>query len=253
MSQLQMFPRKALVQFPKVEPSVDSLGEVEADDSFLYYIKGDVGGKATRASEWLGTQIAEAVGLAAPAPCIIELQDGSTVFGSRRIAGVADATVTAAFLGAPTMSNANTPVVGLQALLSKIYAYDMFFHNEDRHLGNYLSVDDKGRRRLYAFDFSRALFWTWPWNQSYPAAASNTRRWGAALRQLHGFDEQSALSTLEAIAGLAPGAIGGFVNQMPTDWLPANLHAEFVEVWTGAECGSRVDALRKGFKDGTLL
>jgi hypothetical protein len=114
-------------------------------------------------------------------------------------------------------------------------------------------VDDKGRRRLYAFDFSRALFWTWPWNQSYPAAASNTRRWGAALRQLHGFDEQSALSTLEAIAGLAPGAIGGFVNQMPTDWLPANLHAEFVEVWTGAECGLRVDALRKGFKDGTLL
>jgi hypothetical protein len=48
-------PRKAVVQFPKVEPSADSLGEVEADDSFLYHIKGDVNGKATRASEWLGT------------------------------------------------------------------------------------------------------------------------------------------------------------------------------------------------------
>ena len=47
----------------------------EADDGFPYYIKGDVSGKATRASEWLGTQLAEAVGLAAPAPCIIELQD----------------------------------------------------------------------------------------------------------------------------------------------------------------------------------
>jgi hypothetical protein len=75
-----MFPRKALVQFPKVQPSADSLGEVEADVSFLYYIKGDVNGKPTRASEWLGTQLAEAIGLAAPAPCIIELQDGTTVW-----------------------------------------------------------------------------------------------------------------------------------------------------------------------------
>ena len=85
MSQLQMFARRALVQFPKVEPSADSFGEVEADDGALYYIKGDVNGKATRASEWLGTQLAEAVGLAAPTPCIIELQEGTTVFGSRRI------------------------------------------------------------------------------------------------------------------------------------------------------------------------
>jgi hypothetical protein len=252
MPQLQMFPRKALVQFPKVQPSADSLGEVEADDGFLYYIKGDVAGKATRAGEWLGTQLAEAIGLAAPAPCIIELQDGSTVFGSRRIAGVADAAVTATFLTTATISNMNAPVVGLQALLSKIYAYDMFYHNEDRHLGNYLSVDDKGRRRLYAFDFSRALFWTWPW-QAYPTPFSNTRRWGSALRQLHGFDEQAALSTLDAIAGLAPSAIDSFINQMPPDWMPADLRAEFVEVWSGTGCSTRIDALRKGFKDGTLL
>lgn len=252
MSQLQMFPRKALVQFPKAEPSADSLGEVEADDSFLYYIKGDVAGKATRASEWLGTQLAEAIGLAAPTPSVIELQDGSTVFGSRRIAGVADATVTAAFLTTSTASNLNPPVAGLQALLSKIYAYDMFCHNDDRHLGNYLSVDDKGRRRLYTFDFSRALFWTWPW-QAYPAAPSNTRRWGAALRRLHGFDETSALATLDAIAGLAPAAIGSFINQMPADWLTTNLRAEFMDVWTGTGCNVRVDSLRKGFKDGTLL
>ena len=111
----------------------------------MYYIKGDVSGKATRAREWLGTQLAEALGLAAPAPCIIELQDGSTVFGSRRIAGVADAIVTANFLATATASNQNAPVVGLKALLSRIYAYDMFCHNDDRHLGNYLSVDDRGR------------------------------------------------------------------------------------------------------------
>lgn len=180
-----MFPRKALVQFPKLEPSADSLGEVEADDHFLYYVKGDLAGIAIRANEWLGTHIAEAVGLADSAPCVIELQDGSTVFGSRRIAGVAHATVTTTFLTAPTASNLSGPVVGISALLSKIYAFDMFFHNDHRHLGNFLSVDDRGRRRLYAFDFSRALFWTWPWNGGYPGPLSNARRWGSVLRQLH--------------------------------------------------------------------
>jgi hypothetical protein len=179
MSQLQMFPRKALIQFPRSQRSADSMGEVEADDTFRYYIKGDAGGKPVRASEWLGTQIAEAIGLAAPTPTIIELPDGTTVFGSRRIAGVADATVTTAFLTTPTLSNASAPVAGLQALLSKIYAYDMFCHNDDRHFGNYLSVDDRGRRRLYTYDFSRALFWSWPWNQAYPGAGSNTRVWGS--------------------------------------------------------------------------
>ncbi|WP_441237104.1 HipA family kinase [Bradyrhizobium sp. 930_D9_N1_4] len=242
-----------MVQFPKVEPSADSLGEVEADDSFLYYIKGDVAGKATRASEWLGTQIAEAVGLAAPAPCVIELQDGSTVFGSRRIAGVADAAVTMAFLTAPTASNQSSPVAGLSALLSKIYALDMFCYNDDRHLGNYLSVDDRGRRRLYAFDFSRAFFWTWPWNGGYPSPQSNTRRWGSFLRRFHGFDEVAAGSTLDAIGNIAPAAISGFINQMPSDWMGATLKAEFSAVWEGTACASRVDALRKGFQDGTLL
>ena len=253
MTQYQLFPRKALVQFPKVEPSADSAGEVEADDGFLYYIKGDVAGKATRASEWLGTQMAEALGLAAPAPCIIQLQDGSTVFGSRRISGVADAAVTAGFLTTATASNVAAPVAGLTSLLSRIYAYDMFFYNDDRHLGNYLSVEDRGRRRLYTYDFSRALFWTWPWNAGYPTPLSHTRRWGAALRRLHGFDTLAAQSTLDAIAGLSPAIVGGFINQMPTDWMPASLQSQFLAVWSSGQSTQRIDALSRGFKDGTLL
>ena len=130
-AQLQLFARKALIQYPKAKQTADSLGEVEADDGFRYFIKGDAHGKPVKASEWLGTQLAESVGISAPAPCIVELQDGSKVFGSRRIAGVADATITTAFLTTPSASNQGLSVLGLQALLSKIYAYDMFFFNDD--------------------------------------------------------------------------------------------------------------------------
>jgi hypothetical protein len=249
--QFQLFPRKALIQYPKAKPTADSLGEVEADDGFRYFIKGDAHGKPVRASEWLGTHLAESVGVSAPAPCIVELQDGTHVFGSRRVAGVADAAITTAFLTTPTASNQGITVLGLKAILSN-YAYDMFFFNDDRHLENYLSVNDNGVRRLYAFDFSRALLWQWPWN-GYPAPGCNTRNWGAVMRRHHGFDEAAASGTLDAIAGLAPAMVQSFINHMPSDWMHSDQQAQFLDVWTNSSCKLRVDAIRKGFQDGTLL
>jgi hypothetical protein len=231
ITQFQLFPRKALIQYPKAQPTADSMGEAEADDGFRYFIKGDAHGRPVRASEWLGTHLAESVGISAPAPCLIELQDGSIVFGSRRIAGVADAAITTAFLTTPSASNQAAPVLGLKAILSKIYAYDMFFFNDDRHLQNYLSVDDNGVRRLYAFDFSRALFWQWPWT-GYPAAGCHTRVWGAAMRHRHGFDDAAAFGTLDAIVGLAPDMVQSFINHMPSDWMTIDQKSQFVDVWS---------------------
>jgi hypothetical protein len=196
--------------------------------------------------------LAESVGISAPAPCIIQLQDGSTVFGSRRIAGVADAAITTAFLTTPTASNQGPTVIGLKALLSRIYAYDMFFFNNDRHLENYLSVDDNGVRRLYSFDFSRALFWRWPWN-GCPDPACHTRSWGSVMRRFHGFDEPAASATLDAIASLVPTSVQSFINHMPSDWMATDLQAQFMDVWTSNICKLRVDVIRKGFQDGSLL
>ncbi len=178
--QLPLFARKATIEFPQQKASADSLGEAEADDQNRYYIKGDAHGRPVRASEWICTHIAEEVHIGAPAPMVIERLNGDVVFGSRRIAGVADSVVTTAFLTSQTMSNGQSSAPGLQAILSSIYAFDMFVFNDDRHFGNYLTIDDNGTRRLYAFDFSRALLWHWPW-QGYPLPGSNTRRYGFML------------------------------------------------------------------------
>ena len=250
--QFQLFARKAIIEFPPKQQSADSLGEVEADDNCLYYVKGDAHGRSVRASEWICTQIAEAIGIAAPAPAVIELQDGSTVFGSRRIAGVADAAITTAYLTSSSASNAGIPAQGLKSLLSKIYALDMFLNNTDRHLGNYLSVDDNGVRRLYAFDFSRALFWEWPW-VGYPSADVHTRTWGSVLRRLHGFDIVAANSTISGLGALAPAAVEGFINQMPEDWISIGQRSQFMAAWTDGAFQVRLDGLRKGFTDGSLL
>lgn len=252
MNQLQLFSRKALVEYAPAKHSADSRGEVEADDAWRYYIKGDAHGRPVRASEWLSTQIAEMVGVAAPAAVTIELASGEVVFGSRRIAGVADDVTTTAYLTTPSNSNVGLPAVNLKALLSRIYALDMFLNNDDRHLGNYLSVDDNGVRRLYAFDFSRALFWNWPWN-GFPRSDRNTRQWGRVLRSLHGFDAPAASAILDGLSGLSVPALQQLVNHMPSGWLSASATAEFLAIWTTDACQNRIQDLKAGLSDGSLL
>jgi hypothetical protein len=221
--QIVMFSRKAIIEYPPKKSTADSLGLVEADDHHNYYIKGDAHGRLVRASEWLGCNISEAVGIGTPTPAPIQRMDDTLVFGSRSIAGVADDTLTASYLTTPTISNQGVRSSGLTSILSSIYALDMFINNEDRHLGNYLSIDDNGKRRVYAFDFSRALFWQWPW-LSFPQPGQNTR------------------NTIEA-----------FINQMPSDWLPTAVRTEFVAWWASNAKADRLTNIRKGISDGTLL
>jgi len=247
-----LFARRALIEYPNLRGTADALGEVEADDNFRYHIKGDANSISTRASEWLCTHIAEEVGIAAPTPMVIERLDGSLVFGSRRIAGVADDLITRAYLSQPSNSNLGAPPVGLRPLLSAIYAFDMFVNNDDRHAGNYLSIDDAGTRRLYTFDFSRAMFWNWPW-VGFPPFPCNTIVTGRALRSLHGFDPAAASATLGRLEGLPVGIVEGFVNRMPSSWLPDERRTELLTFWGGAALPSRVNAIRQGISDGSIL
>ncbi|MCJ2044417.1 hypothetical protein MKK58_07700 [Methylobacterium sp. J-078] len=235
-----------------MQGTADALGEVEADDNHRYHIKGDIDGKLIRASEWICTHIAEEVGIAAPTPMVIRRLDGSLVFGSRRISGVAEDIATRAYLAQPSNTNLGAPPIGLKPLLSAVYALDQFINNDDRHPGNYLSTDDQGTRRLYTFDFSRAMFWDWPW-AGFLRVDSNTVVVGRLLRMLHGFDHITATTTLDRIEGLPLAAVEGFVNRMPEGWLPAQQRDEFLEFWGNGERAARVNDLRRGFDDGSIL
>lgn len=247
-----MFPRKTLAEFGQQQPSADSLGEAEADDQHRYYLKGDCSGKATRASEWICAHLSEEIGIATPVPMAIEMANGDIVFGSRRIVGVADTAITSNYLVSPTLTNQAPGVRGLNGLISSIYALDMFVFNDDRHLGNYLSIDDNGVRRFYAFDFSRALFWSWPW-VDFPGPRTNTGIVGRALRHLHGFDQVAADSTLNRLGAVPTSTMEAFINKMPTDWLSVQLRDQFLQSWSGHERQDGLDALRKGMSDGSLL
>jgi hypothetical protein len=97
-TQAELFPLRTLIESPGVICTADAWGKVVAADTHHYIVKGDKGGPNVRASEWIGTHIAEAIHIPCPTAKIIQMSDGQPMFGSREIAGISDQTVTAAIL-----------------------------------------------------------------------------------------------------------------------------------------------------------
>lgn len=252
VAQTELFPRKVLRLDPPQKRTADALGEAEADDNHRYVVKGDAHNRRVRASEWLCSRVAEAVGIGVPQVALLEMPDQSIVFGSRRLAGVAGEIHTQAYLLTSNYPQMAVPVVPVAYTLSAIYVFDMMIHNDDRHLGNYLAVAESGTYRLFAYDFSRALFWAWPWN-GFPAAGTNTINVGRLLRSKHPFDMAAAEAVLDRLGALPPSTVERFVREMPGDWLPDPAQTEFIAWWSGPDRNARVATLRKGLKDGSLL
>ena len=87
-TQAELFPLRTLIELPGV--FVRGWGKVVAADHYI--VKGDKGGPNVRASEWIGTHIAEAIHIPCPTAKIIQMSDGQLMFGSREIAGISDQT-----------------------------------------------------------------------------------------------------------------------------------------------------------------
>ena len=247
-----LIPLRAVIEHPSREQTADSYGEIEADDGFRYHVKADQPGRFLCASEWICTNIAEEIGISVPTPKAIELFDGRRVFGSRRISGVADKVITRLFLLTQTRFDMVSQEPELCSVLSKIYAWDLFINNMDRHLDNYLSVEDSGKRRLYEMDNSRALFFQWPFD-GFPPTSQHTRTCGKILRDLHGFDLEAALIVLERLHRLAPAIIEGFISRMPPEWISPELRREFMDWWSNGGRTRRLVDLDAGLRNGGLL
>ena len=201
--QHDLFPISTVAEFPDSLPTADAWGTVLGVDGHSYVAKLDKGGRGVRASEWMGTHIAESANVPCPTPKIVELQNGELAFGSRRIAGAQEEAITAEIL------TRGVSVPGLTASLSSVFALDLFLNNVDRHDRNFLMVEDRGALRMYTFDFGRCLFYHGRL-EPFPSKSHQTRLTATKLRRRHGFDLAAANSVLDRIMGLnRPGFAGG--------------------------------------------
>jgi hypothetical protein len=186
-----------------------------------------------------------------PTPKAILLSDGEIAFGSRVIGSIADDAVTSQILTTNTVGTGQPSIPGLTALLSSLFAFDMFINNIDRHDKNYISIDDNGTRRFYAIDFSRSLLWGSGLTE-FPGNGHQTRVTFRRIRQLHGFDIAAAEAMIDRISRIGGGLISSILSPMPSSWLDQNRREGFLEWWQSDERHKRLERLRTGLQDGTL-
>lgn len=250
-TQGELFPLAALVEFPNA-PTADAWGEVIAEDTQKYIVKADKGGPHVRAAEWIATAIAERLNISCATAKIIKMSDGQLLFGSRQISGKADDVVTAEILTSISLEPAGNPIPGLQSWLSGLYALDMFLNNVDRHENNFVSVDLFGTRRFSAIDFGRSLIIGGNFD-AFPNQAENTVLVGRKIRLRHGFDQIASSAMLDRVVGLPSNFIAQRMAEMPDSWMGDFEKRQFLNWWSSPSLIGKVERLRKGLVDGSLL
>lgn len=146
------------------------------------------------------------------------------------------------------------PGIQVGRVLSRIYAFDTFVHNPDRHLGNYLCVPARTGYSLKAFDFSRAFSAaSWPLPSLPMDSGCRTVSTYRRLRTHHGgFDRAAAFEVLSKIDALSFDSFKRLVEGLPPPWLDAGTRRDMLRWWVD-ERKRRTDAIRRGLDNGSLL
>jgi hypothetical protein len=230
--------------------TADAAGICRCDDGCDYAIKDGSKVPATPHDEWFCTRLAESVGIPSPPCTIVERQDGSLVFGSRWEGGVATDPWW------DMVKRGDIDMADIRSALSRIYAFDHFVHNEDRHLKNFLFRQQRQGWAVLAFDYSRA----WLFNgMPLPALPfqphKNTILARRYLFQEFGeyIDKAETDSTLQKIENVQETHILQAINSHPKPWLPDDQKDKIVKWWQSAARTDRIDQIRQGIHDGTYL
>lgn len=243
MNQLSLIPQSIVTWYPaKKTASKPRIGQ--ASDGLDYAVKHDEKGIPVRASEWVCASLARAVGIPVPPFIIVDDGQGELLFASQ-IYGSDVNNNKPIFMG-------NLPNQEILKQISRIYPFDLFVHNIDRHVNNYLIRKQNNKERIFAFDHGYSLFRYWP-NISLPFKKErNTLKNIRAIKKHWGFDVAAAQGVVDKLDSVPLSAVENVVREMPENWLPEGTRDRFLD-WWNKDSGTRVDEIRKGLKNGKFL
>jgi Pyruvate kinase, barrel domain len=140
--------------------------------------------------------------------------------------------------------------------LSRIYAFDLFCGNWDRHPGNYLILNETSALVVFAIDFSHAPMHpgcAMPGFDPLILLNSATRVWFKTVVAPYGQDVASATETVDRLAKLPVAEIEAILTSIPLDWLSPADRDGIIVWWRDGGRKARADLLLKGLKDGTYI
>lgn len=252
-SQALLFPRRIRDDLSALEGATGPR-LVRADDGLLYVAKDEAvvtpPAPTVRASEYFWLSVAQVVGLTCASPEILEWESGRLVVGVREEHSAVGRTRAAC-----EMALLSGNVLDGGAHLSRIFIFDLFCANWDRHPGNYLVLDQGGQLVAFAIDFSHVT--VSPSDAlTDPMTATNnmTRVYFPILALPYGGpDHAAALVVLDRLAALRPEHVGPILTGIPPDWLPAPQKDAVLSWWEDGRCAARIEQLREGVRNGTLM
>jgi hypothetical protein len=186
---------------------------------------------------------------------VIDMRDGTYVFGSRWEGGVLDPAA-----AGPWWQRAKAgviPVDDLKPTLSRVYAFDQFVQNVDRHLNNFVVRQQPAGHAMLANDYSRAWIVSgWPLPPPPLPAGANTviwQRWLAKDWNVRVVEKDVADEVLELLSKVPKDRVKRIIEDHPTSWLPDHTKTAILDWWASAQMTTRVSQIADGIADGSAL
>lgn len=231
-----------------------------AADNCDYRIKDRVSGEAhetTPHSEWFCTRLAGIVGIACPAFNVLEMPDGTLVFGSRWEGGILTrkpGDVNGHWY--EKVKSGEIPLSSISDVLTNIYAFDHFVNNIDRCLENFLVREKRSGYAILAFDFSRAWIRFGMPLPKTPLGDCNTvgaQRDLSRMWKANYIKPDAARKLLCKIAAIPAHEIENIINEHPNDWLTETQKKDILKWWGSSEMLERIKEISEGIADGSCL
>jgi len=227
----------------------DFLGIAACDDGMEYVIKDRSSHLTTPHNEWFCSCLAASVGIAVPPFAQVELPTGEYAFGSRWEGGVA------AEDWRVLLANNKIKIDEFASTLSKIWAFDHFVFNPDRHFSNYIVRNLTNTYGMLAIDFSRAWL-----DSGFPPGdlpfkdKDNTMMCARMITSVFGkyLMQNEIDKTLNSISKVHEARVSDIINSHPKNWV-TDTQRDAILSWWNSSRDQRLDLIRQGFTDGSYL
>lgn len=241
--QRRLFPIEILQVYPNNQGSADLSMIVNARDGKDYAVKRTIDGRGKiPASELVCYELAYRALIPTPSYELIKLKGSELGFGSLWEGGVKKLTHDQEVLD---ILFKRTPVNGLQRFLSRVYAFDLFVNNEDRHWGNYIWRDSFGGNLIaLAFDFSRACFETGYHGYDAFDPHCNTQKSFFLINLTKNYLRSEAVECLDDLERITADDVSEILEGMPEKWLSKGERRDYIAWWESQERLDRITHIK---------
>lgn len=245
--QHDIFPVEITEFYPNDQKSCDLTTIGSGRNGKDYAIKRTVDGNGMiPASEFFCYELARQVNIATPSFDIVKLQGEELAFGSVWEGGVYN--LNEFNIITDLLTNESPECIKVKSLdifFGKVYAFDLFVNNIDRHFGNYIFRKSYSGYIGLAFDYSRAWYVVDYKGLAVIEKTCNTQVTIQHIKDYKKFNQQQCNNTLDDLGKIKQSTVKQILSKMPEKWMTKLQIEEIIKWWGSKEFNDRLQILKK--------